>query len=79
MQQTGDKRTTTRPRHRTLSQADQREFARLLGAILERVYDGSLDPAGAIGVVRRIEGAKTALEALLSPLPARKRARQPRK
>jgi hypothetical protein len=69
---------STKPQRRTLSQADQRELLRLLRAILDRVYDGTLDPAGAMGIARRIEGARTILEATLSPAAAIKSARQAR-
>jgi hypothetical protein len=70
----------TKAKRRPLTQDDQRELARLLGVILERVYDGTLDVGGAagVGIVRRIEGAKTVLEATLSAVPARKSGRQPR-
>jgi hypothetical protein len=64
---------STKTRPRSLSQADQRELARLLGAVLDRVYDRTLDPAGAFGVVRRMEGAKIMLEATISPVSARKK------
>jgi hypothetical protein len=70
----------TKPKQRSLSQADQRELVRLLGAILDRVYDGTLDAAGGsgagAGLVRRMEGAKIMLEATLSAVPARKSARR---
>jgi len=75
---TGPVRPTAKPRQ-TLSHADLREMARLLGGVLDRIHDGTLDPAGAFGVVRRMEGAKTVLEAILTPVPARKTARRPRK
>jgi hypothetical protein len=67
-------------KQRSLSQADQRELTRLLGAVLDRVYDGTLDAVGSVGVgvVRRMEGAKIALEATLNPVPSRKNTRRSR-
>ena len=67
-------------KQRSLSQADQRELARLLGAVLDRVYDGTLDAGGSVGVgvVRRMEGAKIALDATLTPVPPTKKTRQTR-
>ena len=71
---------TTKAKRPTLTQDDRRELARLLGGVLERVYDGTLDAGGSVGVgvVRRIEGAKIALEATLNPVLPTKKTRRSR-
>jgi hypothetical protein len=71
---------TTKAKRRVLTRDERREFSRLLGAVLDRVYDGTLDATGSagVGVVRRMEGAKIALEAALNPVPSRKNTRRSR-
>jgi len=66
---------STKPKRRALSKTDQRELARQLTVILERVYDGTFDASGAVGsgIVRRMEGANAMLGATLELDPRRKK------
>jgi hypothetical protein len=57
-----------------------KQAAATISRILGKVHDGTLDASGAVasGIVRRLEGAQSALEAASEPSPKPK-PRKPRR